>query len=60
MSPLLQEYTEQVNVPICTGVNALPLNELGVLILEFGQCLFSGNRMEEPLINPKKKHVVTK
>ena len=45
MSPFLPEYVEQMNVPICTGVTDLTLDSGEVLILEFGQGLWFGNRM---------------
>ena len=43
MSTFLPEYTEQVNIPICTGVNALTLDSEEVVIIEFGKGLCSGN-----------------
>ena len=47
VSPLLPEYTEQVNIPICTGGTELTINSGEVVILEFGQGLWFGNRMEK-------------
>ena len=47
MSPLLPEYAEQMNVPICTGVTALTLDLGEVVILDFGKGLWFGNRMEK-------------
>ena len=46
MSPFVPEYTEQVNIPIFTGVTALTLNSGEVVILDFGKGLWFGNRME--------------
>ena len=43
-----------MNVPICTGVNALKLYSEKVVILEFGQGLWFGNRIEKSLINPNQ------
>ena len=54
MSPFLQEYAEQTNVPICTGVTALTLDSGEVVILEFGKGLWFGNRMKKLLINPNQ------
>ena len=50
----LPEYSEQNNVPICTGVTALPLDSGEVVIMEFGQGLWFGNRTEKSLINPNQ------
>ena len=54
MSPFLLKYTEQVNITICTGVNALELDSREVVIMNFGQGLRFGNRMEKSLINPNQ------
>ena len=54
MSPFLPEYAEQMIVPICTGVTDLTLDSGEVIILEFGQGLWFGNRMEKSLINPNQ------
>ena len=43
-----------MNVPICTGVTDLTLDSEGVVILEFGQDFWFGNRMEKLLINPNE------
>ena len=40
VSPLLPEYAEHMNVPICTGVTALTLDSGEGLILEIGQDLW--------------------
>ena len=47
---LLSEYIEQANIPIRTGVTELTLDLEEVVILEFGHCLWFGNRMEKSLI----------
>ena len=54
MSPFLPEYVEQINVPLFTGVNDFTLDSGEVVILEFGQGLWFGNRMEKSLINPNQ------
>ena len=43
-----------MNIPICNNVTTLTLDSGGVLILEFGQGLWFGNRMVKMLINPNK------
>ena len=54
VTPFLQDYSEQVNIPICTGVTSY-IMELGeVVILIFVQGLWFGNRMEKVLINLNK------
>ena len=55
MSPFLSEYTEKANIPICTGITALTLNSEDMIILDFGQGLWFGNRMEKSLIKPNKR-----
>ena len=54
MFPLLPEYAEQMNLPIFTGVTALKLYSGEVVILEFGQGLWFGNRIEKLLTNPNQ------
>ena len=54
MSTFLPEYTEQMNVTIFTGVTTLKLDSGEVVILEFGQGLWFGNRMEKSLIKPNQ------
>ena len=54
MSPFLPEYAEHMNVTIYTGVNSLALDSWEVVILEFVQGLWFGNRMEKLLINPNQ------
>ena len=52
MSSFLPEYSEHMNVPIFTRVTELKLNSQEVVILEFVQGSWFGNRMEKSLINP--------
>ena len=47
MSPFLLKYTEQVNIPTSTVVPELTLNSVEVVILQFGQVLWFGNRMKK-------------
>ena len=54
MSPFLLKYSEHTNVTICIGVNDLALDSGEVVILEFVQGLWFGNRMETSLINPNQ------
>ena len=54
MSQFLREYAGQMNLSIDKGVNALELDSGVVVILDFGQGLRSGNRMEKSLINPNQ------
>ena len=54
VSQFITEYLEQMNIPICTGVTASKLYSGEVLILEFGQGLWVGNRMEKSLIKPNQ------
>ena len=43
-----------MNVPKCTSVTALTLDSGELVILEFGQGLWVGNRMEKSLIKPNQ------
>ena len=51
MSPFLPEYSEQMNLSICTGVTVLALDSGEVVIMEFGQGFWFVNRRERLLIN---------
>ena len=51
VSPFLPEYTKHINAPICTGFSALTLDSVEVVILDFVQGLWFGNRMEKSQIN---------
>ena len=46
----LVEYSEQVNIPICTGATSYTMESGEVTILIFGQGLWFGNRSEKTLI----------
>ena len=54
MFSFLPQYTEEVDIPICTGVTALKIDSGEVIILEFGEFLWFGNRMEKSQINPNQ------
>ena len=54
VSPFLAEYSEQVNIPICTAATSYTLSTGEVILLIFGQGLWFGNRMEKSLINPNQ------
>ena len=41
-------------LPICTGVTDLALDSVQVVMLDFGQGLWFGNRMEKALISPNQ------
>ena len=54
VAPFLAEYSEQCNIRICTGATAYTLPSGEVIILQFGQGLWFGDRMEKSLINPNQ------
>ena len=54
MYQFLPEYTEQMNAQVCACVTDLTLGSGEVVILEFGQVLWFGNRIEKSLINPNQ------
>ena len=54
VAPFLDEYNEQLNIPICTGATAYTAENGEVFILVFGQGLWFGNRMRKSLINPNQ------
>ena len=54
VSPFLAEYSEQVNIPICTAATSYTLPTGEVILLIFGQGLWFGNRMKKSLINPNQ------
>ena len=53
-APFLAEYSEQVNIPICTGATSNTMESGEVIILIFGQDLWFDNSMEKILINPNQ------
>ena len=54
VSPFLSEYDSVTDVPICTAATAVDLESGETIILEFGQGLWFGERMEHSLINPNQ------
>ena len=54
VSPFLSEYEEQMDVPICTAVTALDMDDGETILLQFGQGLWFGERMDRSLINPNQ------
>ena len=50
----LEEYSEQVNIPIFTGATSYKMKSGEVIILIFGQGLWFGNRMKKTLITPNQ------
>ena len=54
VAPFLEEYSEQLNIPICTGATSYTMESGEVLILIFGQDLWFGNRMDKTLIKPNQ------
>ena len=53
-APFLAEYSEQVNIPICTGATSNTMESGEVIIIIFGQDLWFDNSMEKILINPNQ------
>ena len=47
VAPFLEDYSEQVNIPICTGATFYTMESGEVRILIFGQGLWFDNRMEK-------------
>ena len=54
VSPFFSEYDSVTDVPICTAALAVELESGETIILEFGQGLWFGERMEHSLINPNQ------
>ena len=54
VSPYLSEYDTINDVPICNAATAVDLDSGETIILEFGQGLWFGERMEHSLINPNQ------
>ena len=54
VSPYLSEYNSLNDIPICTAATAVDLDSGETIILEFGQGLWFGERMEHSLINPNQ------
>jgi len=54
VSPYLSEYDSINDIPICTAATAVDLDTGETIILEFGQGLWFGDRMNHSLINPNQ------
>ena len=54
VSPYLSEYDSIADIPICTVATPVDLDSGETIILEFGQGLWFGNRMEHSLVNPNQ------
>ena len=54
VSPFLSEYGTQNDIPICTAATAFDTDDGETIILEFGQGLWFGSRMERSLLNPNQ------
>ena len=54
VSPYLSEYDSITDIPICTAATAVELESGETIILEFGQGLWFGDRLNHPLINPNQ------
>ena len=54
VSPFLSEYDTQDDIPICTAATAVDTEDGETIILEFGQGLWFGNRMDRSLLNPNQ------
>ncbi len=54
VSPFLSEYDSLSDIPTCTAATAVDLDSGETIILEFGQDLWFGERMEHSLINPNQ------
>ena len=53
-SPYLSEYDSVYDIPICTAATAVELDSGETIILEFGQGLWFGDRLNQSLINPNQ------
>ena len=54
VSPCLSEHDSITDIPICTVATAVDLDSGDTIILEFGQGLWFGERMEHSFINPNQ------
>jgi len=54
VSPYLSEYDSITDIPICTAATAVDMDSGETIILEFGQGLWFGNRLNHSLINPNQ------
>ena len=54
VSPFLDSYDSKTDVPICTVVTAVDLDDGRTILLEAGQGLYFGDEMDKSLINPNQ------
>ena len=54
VSPFLDSYESRLDVPICTGITAVDLEDGSTVLLEAGQGLYFGDDMDRSLINPNQ------
>ena len=54
VSPFLDEYDSQENIPICSGATVFTTKNGETVILIFGQGLWFGDRLNKSLINPNQ------
>ena len=54
VSPYLSEYDSITDIPICTAATAVDMDSGETIILEFGQGLWFGDRLNHSLINPNQ------
>ena len=54
VSPYLSEYDSITDIPICTAATAVDMDSGETIILEFGQGIWFGDRLNHSLINPNQ------
>lgn len=54
VSPFLDSYDSKNDVPICTAVTAVDLDDGRTILLEAGQGLYFGKEMDRSLLNPNQ------
>ena len=54
VSAFLKEFDDQTDIPICTAATAVDLDSGETIILQFGQGLWFGDRLDHLLINPNQ------
>ena len=54
VSPFFDSYESKTDVPICTAVTAVDLDDGRTIILEAGQGLYFGDDMDRSLLNPNQ------
>ena len=54
VSPFLDSYTAKKDIPICSAVTAVDLEDGTMVLLEAGQGLYFGKEMDRSLLNPNQ------